>query len=254
MLIANGSVFVLQMIFGPQLTGLLGLNTGTFFSDFPNGFYQVFSYMFLHGGFMHLAFNMFILWMFGTEIEFTWGTRSFGRMYVLSGLAGAVLSLIVHVVFSTTPSVIVGASGAIYGVMMVYWVMFPDRMLYLYFLIPVRVKWAIPGFLLIGLLFGGTYIAHMAHLGGAIMGLLYAKSDWRLLSFSRKVKSFKYRRQEAKLEKNRQAAQDTMRRVDAILDKINEVGIENISKADRKFLEEASSELSRDKDEQGKRQ
>jgi hypothetical protein len=84
----------------------------------------------------------------------------------------------------------------------------------------------------------------MAHLGGALFGLAYLKLDWRWISFGKKLKNLRYKRQEAKLEKRRQNAVDTMKRIDAILDKINEVGLENISKADRKFLEEASSELS----------
>jgi hypothetical protein len=80
------------------------------------------------------------------------------------------------------------------------------------------------------------------------------KSDWRFASFGRRLKNLRYRRQEAKLEKRRQAAEDVMKRVDAILDKINEVGIENLTKAERKFLEEASSQLSGrgDKSEQSR--
>jgi len=131
--------------------------------------------------------------------------------------------------------------------MAAYWVSFPDRYLYLYFLIPVRVKWAIPGLLLVGFLFGGPNVAHFAHLGGALFGFIYMKADWRFLSFSRKLKEYKYRRQSAKFERNRQKADEIMKRVDDILDKINEVGIENISKEDRKFLEEASSKLSEKK-------
>ena len=250
MLIANTAVFILQHLLGPRFTLLFSLTTGPFFDQFPNYIYQIFTYMFLHGGFWHLAFNMFILWMFGTEIESGWGSRVFARFYIMSGLAGAVLSLITHVVLSTQPSVILGASGAIYGVLIAYWLMFPNRMLYLYFLFPVKVKYAIPGLLLLGFLFGGGGVAHMAHLGGALFGVVYLKMDWRMLFFSKRLKSLHYRRQTAKLNKRLQKAEDIMRRVDAILDKINEVGIENINPSDRKFLEEASSELSRRKDRQ----
>jgi hypothetical protein len=185
---------------------------------------------------------MFALWMFGTEIEHTWGTRSFGKFYILAGLTGAILSLIVA---PSSTSVIIGASGAIYGLLAAYWVMFPNRYLYIYFLLPVKVKWAIPGMMLLGFLFSAGNIAHMAHLGGAIYGLVYLKLNWRWLSFGRRIKNLRYRHQEARLKRNREHAEDIMKRVDAILDKINEVGIENISKADRKFLEEASSQLTR---------
>ncbi|MEW6413502.1 MAG: rhomboid family intramembrane serine protease [Candidatus Zixiibacteriota bacterium] len=240
MIIANLAVFIIQYFY-PRLTDLLGLTPSRFYSDFPNLLYQPFTYMFLHGSFGHIFFNMFALWMFGTEIEYNLGTRRFARFYILSGLAGAILTLIVK---SSQMAPMIGASAAVYGVLVAYWISFPNRYLYIWFLFPVMVKWAIPGLLLLGFLFGGPNTAHFAHLGGALFGLIYFKSSWRWLSFGRKIKDLRYRRQSAKLEKNRQKAEEIMKRVDDILDKINEVGIENISKEDRKFLEEASSRLS----------
>ncbi len=244
MLIVNGGMYVLQLIM-PALTSQLGLTPARFFSEFPNRIYQLFTYMFLHspGSPWHLLFNMFALWMFGTEIEYTWGTKRFARFYVIAGLAGAVLTLIVY---PGQPIPMIGASAAIYGLLVAYWFMFPQRMLYFWGIFPIRVKWAIPGVMLLGFLFGGASVAHMAHLGGAAYGVVYMKSKWPLFSWGRKFKSLRAKRQEAKLDKRRHEAANVMKRVDAILDKINEVGIENISKADRKFLEEASSEMSRD--------
>jgi membrane associated rhomboid family serine protease len=242
MLIANGAIFILQYV-APELTYYLGLTPRLFFADFPNALFQPLTYMFLHGGFFHLLFNMFALWMFGTEIELTWGSRRFGRFYVLAGLSGAILTLIVN---PSLTNVVIGASAAIYAVLVAYWIMFPNRLLYLYFLFPIKVKWAIPGFMVLGFLFGGANIAHWAHLGGALFGLVYVKADWRWAAFGNRLKSWRYRRREAKLSKNRERAEDVMKRVDAILDKINRVGIDNLTKAERKFLEEASSELSRE--------
>lgn len=242
MLITNGIIFVVQF-FSPQLTYHLGLTPERFFREFPNLIYQPFTYMFLHGGFGHILFNMFALWMFGTEIEKGWGVRRFGRFYLLSGLVGALLTLIVS---PSQVNPMIGASAAVYGVLAAYWVMFPSRMLYIYFLFPVKVKYAIPGLLLVGFLFGGANVAHWAHLGGAIFGVLYLKSNWRGVSLGGWMKRWRFRRQEVKFTRNRQKAEDVMKRVDDILDKINHVGIENITKAERKFLEEASSELSRD--------
>jgi membrane associated rhomboid family serine protease len=246
MIIINVIVFLLQWIVGRQFTELFSLQPRLFFDQFPNYTFQVFTYMFLHGGLLHLAFNMFFLWMFGTEIEYSWGSKSFAWFYLLCGLAGGVLSLATQALFPA--GLILGASGAIYGVFVAYWLMFPNRYLYLWFLFPVKVKWAIPGFMLIGFLFGGSSVAHMAHLGGALWGLIYIKMDWRWGRFGGSLRNIKYKRQEAKLNKRRRQADDIMKRVDAILDKINEVGIENISKEDRKFLEEASSELSQKRD------
>lgn len=243
MILANIVVFIIQKLY-PELTFQLGLTPSRFYSEFPNLLYQPFTYMFLHGGIAHIFFNMFILWMFGTEIENGWGSRTFGRFYILAGLAGALLTLIVN---SSQPYPVIGASAAIYGVLVAYWVMYPNRHLYIYFLFPIKVKWAIPGLMLLGFLFSGGNVAHMAHLGGAVFGLLYLKMDWRWTHLARPFKNIRHRRQETKMTKNRQQAEDVMKRVDAILDKINEVGMENISKSDRKFLEEASSELSRKK-------
>jgi membrane associated rhomboid family serine protease len=248
MMIACAAMFLVQML-APQITFTLGLVPATFFSSFPNGIFQIITYMFLHGGFFHLFFNMFALWMFGTEIEYTWGTRIFGKFYVLAGISGAILTLIIN---SSQLGPTIGASAAVYGVLVAYWRMFPEREVYLWFLLPVKVKWFIPIFMLIGfipLITGhDNGIAHMAHLGGAVFGYVYLKMDWQWTSLGKRVKNLRYKRQEAKLQKRRQEAEDIMKRVDDILDKINEVGIENISKADRKFLEEASSELSRKKD------
>lgn len=240
MLVANLAVFIIQNFY-PQMIASMGLTPSRFFTEFPNLLYQPFTYMFLHGSFGHIFFNMFALWMFGTEIEFSLGTRKFAWFYVLGGLAGAFLTIIAK---SSQSIPMVGASAAIYAVLAAYWVSFPNRFLYIYFLFPVKVKWAIPGLMLLGFLFGGPNTAHFAHLGGAVFGFAYFKSGWRWLSMGRKIKDLRYRRQSAKLEKNRQKAEEIMKRVDDILDKINEVGIENISKEDRKFLEEASTRLS----------
>jgi len=244
MLFVNGGVWLLQN-FIPAVTGALGLTPARFFAEFPNLIYQPFTYMFLHGSFFHLAFNMFALWMFGTEIENNWGSKRFGRFYLIAGLIGGVLNLLVS---PGQMGPTIGASGAVYGILAAYWILFPNRYIYLYFIIPVKVKWFVPGFMILGLLFSGGNVAHAAHIGGFLWGLLYLKSDWRLGWLGRKMRSVRYKRQEAKLNKQVRETEEIMKRVDAILDKINEVGMENLTKAERKFLEEASSELSQEKD------
>ena len=117
MLIANTALFILQSII-PDLTTQLGLIPALFFSEFPNKLYQR-------------------------------GMKKFARFYILSGLCGAILTLIVQ---SDQMVTIVGASAAIYGVLVAYWLMFPNRMIYIYFVLPVKVKWAIPGLMLLGFL------------------------------------------------------------------------------------------------------
>jgi len=241
-IIINVAALVLQWAWS-DMTSIFGLTPSVFYSEFPNHFYQVFTYMFLHStqSIWHLAINMFVLWMFGTEIEYTWRTKAFAQFYLIGGVAGALLTLIFQ---SSLMANVVGASGAVYAVMIAYWFMFPNRLLYIYFMFPVKVKWAIPGFMIITFIANDPTIAHMAHLGGAVWGVLYMKSDWRVFRFGQKLKDLRHNQQSAKLEKRRQQAEDVMKRVDEILDKINEVGIENISKSDRKFLEDASSEMS----------
>lgn len=243
MLIINGGVFLLQMIPGWRLELIFGLTPAQFFSDFPNRLYQLITYMFLHstGQIFHLLFNMLVLWMFGTEIERTWGTKSFGIFYLAAGLCGGLLTLMI---FPGQSVPTIGASGALYGILVAYWFMFPNRMLYIWMILPVKVKWAIPALFVLSFLFSGGGVAHMAHLGGALYGLVHMKFDWARFGTGRWIKSLRYQRQETKLKRNREKAQDVMKRVDAILDKINEVGIENLTPEERRFLDDASSELS----------
>jgi membrane associated rhomboid family serine protease len=243
MLIINGGVFLLQMLPMWRLELILGLTPAAFYAEFPNRLYQIATYMFLHstGHFFHLLFNMAVLWMFGTEIERAWGTRPFAKFYLLAGLCGAVLTL---AIFPDQQIPTIGASGALYGVLVAYWMMFPNRVLYIWMILPVKVKWAIPGLFLISFLFSGGGVAHMAHLGGALFGLIYLKLDMTRFGAGRWIKNLRYKRQETKLNRNREKAQDAMERVDAILDKINEVGMDKLTAEERRFLQEASSELS----------
>jgi len=252
LIIANVIVFFIQQ--AVPLTATFGFTPGAYFSDdFPNGFYKPFTYMFLHGGLMHILFNMLVLWMFGTEIERMWGGKRFLRFYLLSGLSGALFSLLFDF-NSYVP--IIGASGAVFGVMAAYWRYFPERKLYLYFVIPVKIRYAVPGILLIPMIWSwispGSNVAHFAHLGGAVAGYFMSRRRGVVVSVSGGgLKEWLKRRKNEKLnerfEANRKQAEDVMQRVDAILDKINDVGLENISEEERKFLEAASERLSEDK-------
>ncbi len=234
---------MLQMMPGWRLELILGLTPAAFFNEFPNRVYQIVTYMFLHstGHFFHLLFNMLVLWMFGTEIERAWGSRPFSKLYLLAGLCGGLLTL---VIFPNQIIPTIGASGALYGVLVAYWFMFPNRVLYIWMILPVKVKWAIPGLFLISFLFSGGGVAHMAHLGGALFGVIYMKIDRTRFGPGRWINNLRHKRQEAKLNRNREKAQDAMSRVDTILDRINEVGMDNLTAEERRFLEDASSELS----------
>jgi membrane associated rhomboid family serine protease len=176
---ANVAMFVLTS-FMPSLQEYLGLVPALVLRQL--WVWQLATYMFLHGGLFHILFNMLALWMFGTELERIWGTRYFLKFYVLTGIGAGALT----VVFSLLPfgfsqqvqhSVIIGASGAIYGLLLAYALYFPDRpILMIVFWVPAKVCVAILG--AIALLTslseaGGT--ANATHVGGLVVGYLLLK-------------------------------------------------------------------------------
>jgi membrane associated rhomboid family serine protease len=140
--------------------------------------------MFLHGDVFHILFNMLLLWMFGTELERTWGTRFFTKYYFVTGIGAAVTSL----VWSISPlpfadsmydSVMIGASGAVYGILLAYALYFPHRPILMYFVFPVPAKYFVMIMGAIAFLSSigsaGSGVAHTAHLGGLVVGYLYLK-------------------------------------------------------------------------------
>lgn len=135
--------------------------------------WTAFTYMFLHAGLWHLAMNMYTLWIFGPRLEHVWGSRSFALFYVWCGLGGAVF----HALFGGNASM-VGASAAIFGVMLAYAMHWPKDEIYLFGVIPMRVATLVAFLALINLLLGlkaGGGVAHFAHLGGFAFGFLYLK-------------------------------------------------------------------------------
>jgi membrane associated rhomboid family serine protease len=146
--------------------------------------WQIATYMFLHGGVFHIAFNMLALWMFGAELERIWGTRYFVKFYLVTGIgAGALTVLISLLPFEFAQqlqrSIVIGASGAIYGLLLAYAMYFPDRPIYMYFLFPIPAKvfvaimGAIAFFSSLGEAGG---VANATHLGGLLVAYLFLKS------------------------------------------------------------------------------
>lgn len=148
------------------------------------GFYpwQLVTYMFLHGGFFHLLLNMFALWMFGVELENMWGQKRFLTYYFLCGIGAGLCNLLIAPLF-TTVGPTVGASGAIYGILVAFGYLFPNRSIFIYGIIPVKAKYLVIIYMLIELfaVAGGTDsgIAHVAHLGGGVVGLIYLLINYR---------------------------------------------------------------------------
>jgi rhomboid family protein len=146
--------------------------------------WQLATYMFLHGGIFHIVFNMLALWMFGTELERMWGTRYFLKFYLVTGIGAAVLT----VLFSLLPfgfaqqiqhSIVIGASGAIYGLLLAYALYFPDRPIYMYFVFPIPAKIfvAIMGAIaFFSSLSDAGGVANATHLGGLVVAYVFLKS------------------------------------------------------------------------------
>ena len=180
-LIAANVVMFLVTTFAQSLVAYLGLVPTLVLHQF--WIWQVATYMFLHGGIFHIVFNMLALWMFGAELERIWGTRYFLKFYFVTGIGAGALT----VLFSTLPfafaqqvqhSIVIGASGAIYALLLAYALYFPDRPIYMYFVfpIPAKVFVAIMGAIAFFSSLseaGGT--ANATHLGGLIIGYLFLK-------------------------------------------------------------------------------
>jgi membrane associated rhomboid family serine protease len=245
LIIINLVIFFL-LLAGYDLISPLGLTPTKVLKGY---IFQLFTYMFLHSGFFHILFNMFALWMFGKEIEKIWGTGEFIKYYFLTGI-GAGLFTFVLSINSTIPTI--GASGAIFGILMAYALMFPDNLIYVYFLFPIKAKYLVIFFAIIELVASFRYtpdgIGHFAHLGGMVVGYFYLKSDLKVLRVLHFFKDSKYKRKLKMIERKKGKTEDLMQRVDQILDKINQVGYDNLSKEEKKLLEKASHILSQNSD------
>ncbi len=178
----NVGVFILQTIshlLGSRLIDVyFGLVPAYVTHDYM--LWQFVTYMFLHGGIFHIFFNMLTLFMFGNDLERYWGTRRFLRYYFITGIGAGVCSWLVAM---NGVSIIIGASGAIYGLLLAYGMLYPNRIVYLNFLLPVKVKWlvVIMGALAFFSSVSGSEpgVANIAHLGGMLVGFIYLKGrDW----------------------------------------------------------------------------
>jgi membrane associated rhomboid family serine protease len=177
LIIVNVAVFVLDQIMRNAMTLRLGLSPQAVFTQLA--LWQPVTYLFLHGGIGHLLFNMLALWMFGTDLERTWGTRFFTKYYFITGIGAAATMLLLSLVLdSMYYSLTVGASGAIYGLLLAYAMYFPHRTIFfIIFPLPARVFVILAGVLaFINSADSGGGVAHSAHLGGLVIGYLYLKS------------------------------------------------------------------------------
>ncbi len=253
LLIANVAVFAVMLVPG---TGRLAVD---WFAFQPTRIFirpwGVFTYMFIHGGLMHVAMNMLFLFFFGPPLESRWGGREFFKYYVICGLGGVALS------YLFLPATVIGASAAIYGVMLAFAMNWPDAPIYVFGVFPVKAKWLVAFFFLVSLLsaFDGTAgggIAHFAHLGGIVTGFIYLKSDLRSGKRVRPVaQSVKTRRLAivpradrdervgagaAATSHGRKEEQALYDAVDRVLDKISAQGMSSLTPDELRLLDEVS--------------
>jgi membrane associated rhomboid family serine protease len=174
--------------------------------------WQLATYLFLHAGFWHILFNMFGLWMFGCDLERTWGSRRFLQYYFLTGI-GAGLTIVLLSPSSPIPTV--GASGAIYGVLLAFGVLFPTRIIlvpvFFFFFFPIQARYLV--MIMGGIAFlsavsaPGSTVSHVGHLGGLVVGLIYLRG--RPYYFEFRNRYYRWRRHrlqqqfEVYMQKNR---------------------------------------------------
>jgi membrane associated rhomboid family serine protease len=246
LLIANGAVFLLQNLLAVAVFEAIGLRVEEILGLRPAWVverlwgWQLFTYMFLHGGFFHLLFNMFVLWMFGTQIERLWGSGRFLQYYLVCGLGAAALSFVFNY-----NSIIIGASGAVLGVLLAFGLLFPNQYIYLWFLIPIRAKYLVAGLAGLELLYlfsePRSGVARAAHVGGMLAGYVYLK--WGDRSPVERLAN-RWRRRKLKLidgEASRASGSPQIEaEIDRILDKISEHGLNSLTNEEARILDQAS--------------
>jgi membrane associated rhomboid family serine protease len=200
LIIANVAAFILTKYIAPTSQLFLGLEPRSVLERLY--LWQPVTYMFLHGGIFHILFNMLALWMFGVELERMWGTRFFTRFYFVCGVGAAVTTLLLS--FMPLPfadqlyyALTIGASGAVYGVLLAYAMYFPNRPIYMYFFFPVPAKYFVIIIGAISLLSSmsgpGGGVAHTTHLGGLVAAYLYLKGGRLHLLSELKYRYLKWR-------------------------------------------------------------
>jgi len=292
LLIINGIMYLATIVLktrGIDLYAILGLH---YFTAQNFAIWQPITYMFMHGNFGHLFFNMFALWMFGAALENTWGEKRFLTYYMVCGIGAGLIQLLVtglriHFLSQNIPPDVVqmiaengtqilqegknyvgtmgalnlaintptvGASGSVFGLLLAFGMMYPNNLIYVYFLLPIKAKWFVIIYgaleLLLGITRTGSNIAHFAHLGGMLFGLLlilYWNRGNRYFQFKmpafKKKKSYRYtvssnyqyERPLSDEEYNYQKKQKE-EKTNRILDKISKNGYESLTQEEKEFL------------------
>jgi membrane associated rhomboid family serine protease len=228
--------------------------------------WQLLTYQFMHVGVLHLLFNCWAIYVFGRDVETALGRKSFLRLYFSSGILGGVAQALAGLLLGGSfAAPVVGASAAAFGLAAAFAMLFPDRLLWLFFILPLRAKWLLPlsaGLALYGMVFPGDGVAHAAHLGGMLTGLFFIRSAvhwqwrWRWPRFSRARHQPARRLVKVPSERpacwagTKRAAPEDLppeeflsQEVDPILDKISAQGIQSLTERERRILETARAKM-----------
>jgi membrane associated rhomboid family serine protease len=247
----NFVIYALQSLAGKEdiFFRLFGLVPNVFISELM--LWQPFTYMFFHApyyssvGISHILLNMLGLWVFGRELEQAWGKSKFLKYYFLTGIGSG---LITYLFQMNSDNPVIGASGAVYGILLAYGISFPNRMLYIWGLIPVRSIWLVVimgSIAFFGLLGRADGISHVTHISGMFIGYILLKNKWQLsdiiFAMRKKTVEFQVQRKEDRALKKKNINRD----LDMILEKIKEVGFSGLSKEEQSKLYESSKNLSK---------
>ena len=248
----NFGIYILQSVSGKEdvFFRLFGLVPSTFISDLM--LWQPFTYLFFHApfyssvGISHILLNMLGLWVFGRELEQAWGKTKFLRYYFIIGIGSG---LITYFFQMNSDNPVIGASGAVYGILLAYGISYPNRMLYIWGLIPVRSMWLViimGSIAFFGLLGNADGISHVTHISGMLIGYVLLKKQWRWrdiwFAIRKKTIEFQVQRYEEKSIKKKMLQKD----IDVILEKIQKVGFIGLSDKEKSKLYEASKTMSKD--------
>jgi len=263
LLIINAAVFLLQWAAGRYTTLEFDAYFALSLEGLSHGYvWQLVTYMFLHAGLLHILFNCWAIYIFGTEVEQALGRNSFIALYFSSGIIGGLMQTAMGLLLgSHFAGEVLGASAAAFGLVAAYALLFPDRIILLFFIIPLRARYllVLAAILAIIGMFTpdvGPRVAHAAHLGGMITGILFiryaADWEWRLPRLS----SLRRRSSPRRLVKvvsgtgwRRTSHEDLppeeflSKEVDPILDKISAHGIQSLTERERRILESARQKM-----------
>ena len=249
----NFVIYLLQSISGKEdvFFKLFGLVPSSFISDLM--LWQPFTYMFLHApfyssvGISHILLNMLGLWVFGRELEQAWGKSHFLKYYFITGVGSG---LITYLFQMGSDNPVIGASGAVYGILLAYGFSYPNRMLYIWGIIPVKSMWLViimGSIAFFGVLGSGDGISHVTHISGMVIGYFLLKKNWSLrdvlFAIRKKTIEFQVQRHEEKDIKVNMLQKD----IDMILEKIQKLGFSGLSDEEKNKLYEASKKMSKDR-------